>query len=167
VTGSGFWVPGVDVRRALPAIYSGGILMFRVFIHIFFIVMVFSESGLCGETIYAKELENYMYIDGKMKHSKGQFEITYLYEGDKIIRTRVYDLNKNEVIPDNTVYQTQRQLWSDPETNLPLKKQVIRGVGQPGKDAIEILSIEIDGDFIQSVKSTSNYFIISRYKRIK
>ena len=122
--------------------------MLRIFIHIFFIVMVFSESGLCGETIYAKELECYMYVDGKMKHSKGQFENTYLYEGDKIIRTRVYDLSKNEVIPDNTVYQIQRQLWSDPETNLPLKKQVIRGVGQPGKDAIEIISIEIDGDFI-------------------
>lgn len=142
--------------------------MFRIFIHIFFIVMVFSESGLCGETIYAKELESYMYVDGKMKHSKGQFEITYLYEGDKIIRTRVYDLNKNEVIPDNTVYQIQRQLWSDPNINLPLLgKRIIRAVGQPGNDAIEILTIELDGEFIQSVRSTANYFIINRYKRIK
>jgi hypothetical protein len=137
-----------------------------IFLSILMIICI-SQSAFASETIYAKELESYMYVDGQMKHSDAQFEITYFLDGDKITRTRVYDLNRKEVIPDNTVYQIQRQLWSDPETNLPLKKRVIRAIGQPGKDAIEILSIEIDGDFIQSVKSTSDYFIISRYKRIK
>ena len=42
---------------------------------------------------------------------------------------------------------------------------VIRAVGQPGSDAIEILVI--GQDFIQSCKSTSDYFVISRFKRIK
>jgi hypothetical protein len=140
--------------------------MLSVFFSVFLIIC-FSQSAFSAETIYAKEIEGYMYVDGKMKHYEGKFEITYFLDGDKITRTRVYDLNKNEVIPDNTVYQIQRQLSSDPKKNLPGRKKVIRAVGQPGTDAIEILCIEIDGDFIQSVKSTSDYFILSRYKRIK
>ena len=74
-----------------------------------------------------------------------------------------------EVIPDDTVYRIQRQLWSDPThplSNHSLSgKPVIRAIGQPGMDAIEILVI--GETFIQSVKSTDYYFVISRYKRIK
>jgi hypothetical protein len=140
--------------------------MFKIICSILFVIFL-SEYAFCAETIHATELESYMYIDGKMKQSKGQFEITYLHEGNKITRTRVYDFIKHKVIPDDTVYQIQRQLWSDPEANFPLRKRVIRAIGQPGTDAIEILSIEIDGEFIQSVKSTADYFIISRYKRLK
>ena len=76
----------------------------------------------------------------------------------------MYDLNKNEAYPDNTIYQIQRQLISDPTQGLSLSgKPIIRAIGQPGQDAIEILMI---GDtFIQAVKSTSDYFVISRLKR--
>jgi hypothetical protein len=127
------------------------------------------SAALAGETITAQEVENYFYADGEMKRSKGQIEITYYIEGDKITRTRVYDTNKKEVIPDDTIYVIQRQLWSDPTKRLSLPaisgNAVIRAIGQPGNDAIEILMI---GDtFIQSVKSTSDYFVISRLKRIK
>ena len=123
-----------------------------------------------GETIIGQEVESYFYADGEMKQSKGQFEITYYLEGDTVTRTRVYHLIKKEVSPDDTVYRIQRQLWSDPTKPDSLfstadGKPVIRAVGQPGFDAIEILVI--GETFIQSVKSTDYYFVISRYKRIK
>ena len=117
-----------------------------------------------GETINAREVDGYFYADGEMKHSKGQFEITYYLDGDTITRTRVYDLNRKEVIPDNTIYQIQRQLSSDPSKG-NLEPPVMRAIGQPGYDAMEILMI--GETYIQSVKSTSDYFVISRLKRIK
>ncbi len=130
------------------------------------VVLLTCRLALAGETISAQEVEGYFYADGAMKRSKGQFEITYYLEGNTITRTRVYDLNKKEVIPDDTVYQIQRRLLSDPTKGLSLgRKPVIRAIGQPGSDAIEILMIgEV---FIQSMKSTSDYFVISRQKRIK
>ncbi len=130
------------------------------------VLILAGRGALAGETITAQEVEGYFYADGEMKRSKGQFEITYYIEGDTVTRTRVYDLNRKEVIPDNTVYRIQRQLWSDPTKGLlPLHPPVIRAVGQPGTDAIEILVI--GETFIQSVKSTSDYFVISRYKRVR
>lgn len=131
-------------------------------------LMVLLACGVAfaGETITAQELEGYYYRDGKMKRSKGVFEITYYMEGNTVTRTRVYDISKKEVIPDDTVYQIQRQLSSDPSNKRSsLGPPVIRAIGQPGFDAVEILMI---GDtFIQSVKSTSDYFVITRQKRIK
>jgi hypothetical protein len=130
------------------------------------IVCLTCSVALAGETITAQELESYFYAKGEMKRSKGQFEITYYIEGNTVTRKRVYDPSKKEVIPDNTVYYIQRQLLSDPTKRLSFSgKWIIRAIGQPGTDAIEILMI---GDnFIQSVKSTSNYFVITRLKRIK
>jgi hypothetical protein len=124
------------------------------------------SAALAGETITAQEVEGYFYADGEMKRSKGLFEITYYIEGNTVTRTRVYDLNKKQVIPDDTVYKIQRQLMSDPTKGLSLSgKPIIRAIGQPGTDAVEILMI--GETFIQSVKSTSDYFVISRLKRIK
>jgi hypothetical protein len=121
---------------------------------------------LAGETITAQEVEGYFYADGKMTRSEAQFEITYFMDENTVTRTRVYDLNKKQVIPDNTVYQIQRQLTSDPANGIPLGgKPVIRAFGQPGMDAVEILII--DEIFVQYVKSTSNYVVMSRLKRIK
>ena len=131
-------------------------------------LVVFFACGvaLAGETITAQEVEGYFYADGQMKRSKVQFEITYYIEGNTITRTRVYDMNKKQVIPDDTVYQIQRQLLSDPTKGLSITgKPIIRAIGQPGLDAVEILMIS--ETFIQSVKSTSDYFVISRLKRIK
>ena len=111
-------------------------------------------------------MEGYFYADGEIKRTKGQFEITYYVEGDTVTRTRVYDLDKKQVIPDDTVYQIQRQLVSDPSKGLSLSgKPIIRAIGQPGSDGVEILVI--GETFIQSVKSTADYFVISRQKRIK
>ena len=100
-----------------------------------------------------------------MKRSKGHFEITYYIDGDTVTRTRVYDLNRKEVIPDNTVYIILRDLMSDPTQGDTGRIRVIRAIGKPGANAVEILMI--GETFIQSVKSTSDYFVIGRYKRIK
>jgi len=137
----------------------------RVAILIVLVVLLTYQVALAGETITAQEVEGYFYSDGEMKRSKGQFEMTYYIEGNTITRTRVYDLKTKEVIPDDTAYQIQRQLKSDPSKGLLRGKPIIRAIGQPGSDAVEVLMI---GDaFIQSVKSTADYFVISRQKRIK
>ena len=130
------------------------------------ILLLSYNSAFAGEFITAQEIEGYFYADGEMKRSKGQFEITYYIDGSTITRTRVYDINVKKVIPDDTVYQIQSQLLSDPAKGASVGvKPIIRALGQPGLDAIEMLMI---GDsFIQSVKSTSDYFVISRLKRIK
>ena len=123
-------------------------------------------TAFAGETITAQEVEGYFYADGEMKRSEPQFEITYYVEGDTVTRTRVYDINKKAVTPDNTVYQIQRQLASDPTKGLsPSGKPIIRAIGQPGTDALEMLVI--GETFIQFVKSTSDYLVISRLKRMK
>jgi hypothetical protein len=131
-------------------------------------LVVFFECrvAFAGETITAQEVEGYFYADGEMKRSTGQVEITHYVEGDTVTRTRVYNLDKKQVIPDNTVYQIQRQLWSDPSKGLSFsEKPIIRAISQPGTDAVEILMI--GETFIQSMKSTADYFVISRQKRIK
>ena len=130
------------------------------------VVFLSCRIALAGETITAQEVEGYFYADGQMKRSKGQFEVTYYIEGDTITRTRVYDINKKQDIPDDTVYQIQRQLSSDPTKGLSVTgKPIIRAIGQPGLDALEMLMIS--ETFIQSVKSTSDYFVITRLKRVK
>lgn len=127
-------------------------------------VILISQGALGGEIITAQEVESYLYADGKMEHSKGQFEDTYYLEGDTVTRTRIYDLQKKEVIPDKTVYRIQR---SDPAQGLLSSREpVIRAIGQPGPPgSIEILVI--GKTFIQSVRSSSDYFVVSRSRRIK
>jgi hypothetical protein len=128
-----------------------------------------------AQTIVGIETESYFYCDGKMKRSDGQFEITYCIEGDTITRTKVYDKLKKEVIPDDTVFHIQTRLLSHPKTIIPFSDHgnsqwyplpaTVRAIGQPGLDAVEILVI--GRDFIQSCKSTSNWFVISRFRRIR
>jgi hypothetical protein len=66
-------------------------------------------------------------------------------------------------VSDDTVYKVIGELLSDPRSNSgALFPQVTRAIGFPGADAIEIIAI--DKSFIQAVKSTSNYFSISRFK---
>jgi hypothetical protein len=130
------------------------------------IALLTCQVALAGETITAQEVEGYIYADEEMKRSRAQFEITYYIDGNTVTRTRIYDFNKKQVIPDDTVYQIQRQLVSDPSKGFSLSGEpIIRAIGQPGTDSVEILMI--DETFIQSVRSTAHYFVISRQKRIK
>lgn len=135
-----------------------------------FLFLSLAPAG-ASETITGKEIQAFFYSDGKMKKSEPQFEITYFINGDSITRTRVYDFKKKEVIPDNTTYNIQRQLFSDVlspmhEADKALGgKDVIRAIGQPGMDAVE--TVVISGDYINSYKSTSDYLVISRQKIIR
>jgi len=75
-------------------------------------------------------------------------------------------LKYNEIQYDNTKFYIERQLRSDPTKGLAIQStEVVRAIGRPGIDGVEILSIT--EQFMMSVKSTSNYFVISRLKRIK
>lgn len=115
-----------------------------------------------GEVIVATEVQSCLYADGKMDCSPGEFKITYYREGDKIVRTNVFNFKKKESVADDTTYKVIADLSSDPRNNSGgLFPQVTRAIGFPGTDAVEILSI--DKTHIQAVKSTSNYFVISRF----
>jgi hypothetical protein len=122
-----------------------------------------SSLAFAGEVITATEVQNCFYADGKMKCSNGEFKNTYYRDGDKIVRTNVFNFRKRESLSDDTVYKVIGELFSDPRNNSgALFPQVTRAVGFPGGDAIEVIAI--DKYFIQAVKSTSNYFSISRFK---
>jgi hypothetical protein len=130
-------------------------------------LMALLGSGFvgAGETISFREQESYFYADGKMERSEGRFESVYYMEGDTITRIQVLDLKNNEMEYDDTKFYIERQLRSDPTKGLAIQsKGVVRAIWRPGIDGVEILSIT--GQFMQSVKSTSNYFVISRLKRI-
>ena len=101
---------------------------------IIFVIFIFCNFGYAGETITVREIEGYFYADGKMKRSKGQFEITYYLEGKTITRTRVYDYRKNKVIPDDTfpkqmilniTYKTSYRLTQRPKSGLSRADQLL------------------------------------------
>ncbi len=136
--------------------------MLKKSIYLLLFIYFFPVQVLGGETITATEVETCFYTDGKMECSKGEFRITYYREGDRIIRTNVYNLKKNKSFSDNTVYSVMGDLVSDPRhKDRKLLPHVIRAIGFPGADAVEILTI--GKDFIQAVKSTSDYFVINRF----
>lgn len=138
--------------------------MARVLFFLLLFVWIISNEAMAGDVITATEVENCFYADGKMKCSKGEFRNTYYRDGDKIVRTNVYNIKKKESLVDDTEYSVIGNLSSDPRNNNKgtIFPQVIRAIGFPGADAVEILAIE--KEYIQAVKSTSNYFSISRFK---
>lgn len=148
-----------------------GEIMNQLFKLMGIMIFVLMSGKLCSaaveptQTITGIETEGYFYADGKMKRGPGVFESTYVVSGDSITRTKVYDTKKKEVVPDNTVYHIQGPFNSDPGRPDYGMPKVIRAIGRPGTDAMEILVI--GDDYIQSCKSTSDYFVISRMKRLK
>jgi len=136
--------------------------MLKKLILLFLLAIYFPGQVFGGEVITAIEIESCFYADGKMECSKGQFKNTYYRDGDKVIRTNVFNRGKKESLSDNTVYSVVGDLISDPRHNDgKLMPQVVRAIGFPGADAVELLTI--GKDFIQAVKSTSDYFVITRY----
>ncbi len=122
--------------------------------------------GCAEEMATFQEMESYFYVDGKMERSKGRFESVYFIEGDTITRIKVFDSKTNEIHFDKTAFYIERQLRSDPSKGLAARGNgVVRAVGRPGIDGVEILSIT--GEFLMSVKSTSDFFEISRSKRVR
>jgi len=126
-------------------------------------LLFYASLSFAGDVITAKEVQSCFYAEGKMRCSDGEYKNTYYRDGDKIIRTNVFHLGKKESVSDDTVYKVIGELSSDPRNNTgALFPQVTRAIGFPGADAVEIISIE--KNYIQAVKSTSNYFVVSRFK---
>jgi hypothetical protein len=140
--------------------------MFKIILSLLILISI-SEIAFCGKAIYAKETNSFFYKNGEIKKSQGQFENSYLLEGNKIIRTRVYNIKTKEIITDNTMYTIHKGLASDPNINLAAKNPIIRALGQPGTDAIEIIVIDLNGSQMHSIKSTADYFVISHYNIIQ
>ena len=129
--------------------------------------LIFPKTVL-AETIVAHETEKYFYKDGNMKKFEGQYENTYYLDMEKgtLTRTRVYDYQTRKITPDETVYQLETTLRSHPTHAIHFGlSQVIRGVGRPDKDSVEIVSI--DDDFVTVSTSTADNFVMSRAKRLK
>jgi hypothetical protein len=131
------------------------------------LMMLLGTGSACAEEMMTfQEVESYLYADGKMERSDGRFEIVYFFEGDTITRIRVMDLKNNEMNYDKTTFHIDRKLRSDPTKGLASqRKSVVRAVGRPGIDGVEILSIT--DQFMVSVRSTSDFIEISRSRRIK
>ena len=131
------------------------------------LLTLLSVSSVCaGEIASFRELESFFYADGKMERFEGRFECAYFMEGDTITRIKVFDSKTNETHFDKTTFYIERKLRSDPSKGFANQgKGVVRALGQPGKDGVEILSIT--EQIMVSVKSTSDFFEISRSKRIK
>lgn len=135
-------------------------------IFIFCFAIATNGDVFAGEVMVATETESCFYADGKMECSIGEFINTYYLDGDKIIRTNVFNIKKKDSIADNTVYAVLDKLSSDPRNNDgKIMPQIIRAIGFPGIDAVELLSI--GKGHMQAVKSTSDYFVITRYKITK
>jgi hypothetical protein len=121
-----------------------------------------------AETIVAHETEKYFFSGGEMKKFEGQHENTYYLDTEKwtLTRTRVYDYQTKKITPDDTVYQVETSLRSHP-TKAPLFSltPVIRGVGRPDKDSVEIITI--DDDSVTTSTSTAGNFTITYAKRLK
>lgn len=131
-----------------------------------FLITVFIVPAYGSEMITAQEIDCYRYADGKIENLKEYMEITLEIDGDKVRKTRVYNIKRKTEIPDRTEYSIQRR----PPTDLLDKgfkgtNPVIKAVGEPGFDSIEILVI--GEKYIQSVKSEGDTFIISRFQIIK
>ena len=125
-------------------------------------------SAARAETIVAHETEKYFYNDGRLEKFDGQWENTYYMDLEKgtLTRTRVYDYQTKKIRPDETVYEIDTALRSHPTHSIRYDlPPVIRGVGRPDPDSVEIITIE--DDFVTTSTSTAKSFVVSRANRLK
>ncbi len=125
-----------------------------------------SAQRKSSNTIVADEIESYLFTKNESKRFEGQYQVTYYLDGDTVVKERILDHKSSEIKADNTVFQIQRQLVSDPTNPSPWSSaRVIRAVGQTTSDEMEILSIT--DDFVISAKSSRDQMLVSRARRLK
>ncbi len=127
-----------------------------------------SPARAAVATIVAHEEAKYFLRDGQMEKFEGQYEYTYSLDLEKsqLVRTRIYDYQTKKITPDDTVYQIQTQLHSDPlQADRYGVTPSIRAYGQPDADSAELLVIK--GDEVQSTLSAPRSLVISYLKRLK
>jgi len=125
-------------------------------------------------TIVAREVSGWFYSDGKMERSEPTFEYVIEIAGDKLIRRSVRNIETGKTEVDDTEYEIVTSLSSHDPTALRFKKladadrplgPVLRAIGNPGSDAVEILFV--GPDWLQSVKTVKDYMVIQRFKRLQ
>lgn len=129
----------------------------------FLIVVFFVDPVFSGEVIVALETESYLFSNPteKIEREKGAFENTYFYDGNTITRTKVSNSNRGQTLSDDTKYFVDKKL-----INLSASGDAYtRAVGYPGTDAIEVLTF--NSKYMQNVKLTGDYIIVTRYRIIK
>lgn len=123
-------------------------------------------------TIVAREVPGWFYADGKMDSSRAQFELVFSIRDSSVVRVSVRDVITGQVTADDTEYRFITDLFSFDIKALKFRRltddergsaPVIRAIGRPGDDAIEILFI--GPDWLQSVKTVKDYMVIQRYHR--
>lgn len=127
----------------------------------------FAVSAEAG-TVVSHESDKYFFKLGKMSRYDGQFENTYEVDLEKgiVTRTRLYNFLEKRITPDGTVYQIEKDLLSTPgKHNRYVLPPVVRAVGKPDADSVEILVIEEAA--VTTARSTSNELVISRGQRLQ
>lgn len=120
-----------------------------------------------AQTVVSHETDKYFFEAGKMTRFDGQFENTYEVDLEKgtVTRTRVYDFTGKRIMPDDTVYRIEKDLLSNPgKHNRYVLPPVVRAVGKPDADSVEIVVIEQAA--VTTARSTSNEIIVSRGRRL-
>ena len=135
---------------------------------VFFILIIVFPGRLKAETVVAREVENFYYDNGRIEERPVHRENTYVVEDNKITRTQIRNLESQEAVPDDTVYEIQRQLVSDPTNELRAADDLhtVRAVGAPDPDSIEVLSIHGD-DTLETFTFMAGHLEVSRFKRIQ
>ncbi len=119
-------------------------------------------------TLVTHENRRFFYKDGIMTKYDGQYEVTFFYDIQKnvLIRTRVFDYQRQVVKPDNTVYHIQKSLESHPTNALKFAQNpVIRAIGKPDNNTIEVVSIA--GDSVVTMTSIGDTVIVSHAEKLK
>ena len=127
-----------------------------------------------SSTIVAREVPGWFYSNGKMSPSEPQFELVFEVHDSSVVRKTVKNIKTGEVLTDNTQYRFLTRLATYDRSALTFKtltdqlrplSPVVRAIGQPGADAVEILFI--GPDWIQTVKTVQDYMVIYRYRRLQ
>lgn len=130
----------------------------------------FSERSV--PTIIAHEVPGWFYADGKMDASKPTFEYVFELQDSVLVRRSVRNTQTGKTSVDDTPYHLMTNLTSFDREALQYRKlspstrrraPVVRAIGRPGTDAIEILFV--GPDWVQSVKTVRDYMVIQRFER--
>lgn len=135
-------------------------------------VMAESKAGAQTPTIVAKEVSGWFCADGTVKSNPPAFECVYEVHDSAIIRRSVRNLATGKTEVDDTRYEVISDLASFNAEALTFQRltsatrrsaPVLRAIGRPGTDAVEILYI--GPDWVQSVKTVRDYMVIQRSVR--
>jgi hypothetical protein len=126
-----------------------------------------AADAVWAGTVVSRESDKYFLKGGRMTRYDGQFETTYDVDLEKgtVRRVRLYDFNAKQIVPDDTVYTIEKDLLSTPgKHNRYILPPVVRAVGKPDADSVEILMIEETA--VTVARSTSNELIVSHGRRL-